>query len=70
MAAYDYVRTRRKFFLGLADHCHDKAIEQDSARDAAEWIELMDTLLWCALPEGDTESIGSIAHPRAKGPTE
>lgn len=60
----NYPRRKRKMCLSLADYCHDKALESASPKYAAQWIELMDALLWCADPEngGDTEAFGRLGR--------
>ena len=49
---FNYAKEREKAFRNLADHCHDKAIEQVSPHLAARWISLMETMLWCASGDG------------------
>ncbi len=63
MAAYDYGKARTKAFRNLADHCHDKAVDAISPHTAAAWIALMDTLMWCAGGDGDTDAILTHAKP-------
>ena len=58
--AFSYIKERAKLFRSLADHCHDKAIEVAHPRHARDWVVLMDTCLWCADSDAETDLLGLI----------
>ena len=48
-----YVKERRKVLKSLIDQCHDKVLDQTTAREAAAWVWLTDRLIWAAYGDGD-----------------
>lgn len=65
MTPATYLRLQSKLLRGLADHCHDKALEAETPQRAAQWIILMDHCLWAATSEGACDVMEAFAKEPA-----